>query len=422
MKLEFEKKGNWILPTEGTLGNKAKNLLDNATAIKACQLKIPRSLVIPYEYLQAVDKPAKFTLEQIDRYFPEWLRVAVRSNAPDEDLIRRNPGQYVSEDLWHEDRDYALALIDKVMDSYNGRIPRMLRIHQGLEEKAMCLLIQDIVSDTPGDYDAVSVGCFSDIGELALLTVSDPDYGLETMTKEPVRTYKVDKNGSILGPHESSEELPAKRLRKLADSLPKTEGKGWEIEYVGIKGGIYVVQTTPIEKHKKIDFSNTEDNLLNCVGVLGINEISAEGILYVVSAPDMEMLSRFDASHKNYCLATVHPNLQIGSDFLHHFSNAAVVVDVTVGFWIKRPFAPHVRQWMREGRVALAGTFSSKYNLNHILTSDTSGLRSMGEKLRYSPIKLRVKADELLGKGTIELEGEMKPFVPLDIYLESLEK
>jgi hypothetical protein len=417
MKLEFKEKGNWILPKEGNLGNKAKNLLDNTPVIEACQLKVPRSLVIPYEYLQAVDNPTIFTLEQIDRYFPEWLRVVVRSNAPDEDLTRRNPGQYVSEDLWHNDRDNALNLINRVIKAYNIRIQKMLRRCEGLEEKAMCLLIQDLVSNTPGEFDVTSVGSFNDIGDLAVLTFNYPDLGLEAMTGIPLKEYKVDKQGRISEEHSESEQLIAERLRKLADSLPRKDKKGWEIEFVENKEGIYVVQTTPISKKEGFRVKRIENSIFAPIEFIGIGEIYCDGILYVDDFPELEELYRFNNTHRNYCVATDHAWISTVGDnidnpntynLIYHISNAGALLDI--GGEMAKEFSVHLKQWMREGRAAMKGIF------------DSSLIQLPSGHGFYSPTKLIVRADELENQGNVEVVGEIKPFVPLDQYLESLEK
>ena len=83
-----------ILPEEGTLGNKAQNLLNNTPAIKGQGLNIPRSLVIPFEYFKSVGDPYDFILAQVDKYFPNWKRTVVRSSAPEEDIDFRFPGQF----------------------------------------------------------------------------------------------------------------------------------------------------------------------------------------------------------------------------------------------------------------------------------------------------------------------------------------
>ena len=160
MKIDFIEKDNWILPIKGNLGNKAKNLLENSQIIKECDFKIPRSLVIPYEYLQTSKNPEEFTLRQIDKYFPDWKKILVRSNAPDEDLNFRVPGLYISEYIYYKDREYALVLINDVIESYNNHKPKLIRKQLGLEERAMCILAQENISNTEEIFDVNYSGFF----------------------------------------------------------------------------------------------------------------------------------------------------------------------------------------------------------------------------------------------------------------------
>jgi len=105
MKHEFKQEGNWILPVEGTLGNKAKNLYENREMIDMLDFKMPRSLVIPYEYMR-FEGAFYYMIDWMQEHFPGHKKVVVRSNAPDEDVGYREPGKYVSrilEDI-HDNR------------------------------------------------------------------------------------------------------------------------------------------------------------------------------------------------------------------------------------------------------------------------------------------------------------------------------
>ena len=178
MQSLFIKEENWILPVQGTFGNKARDLYNNHPIIVANGAKVPKSLVVPFEYLKNARDPKAYTLELIDKYFPNWLRILVRSNAPDEDVGLRFPGLYTSEHLWHTDRSYATALIDRVIASYNRDAAKTRRSQLGLPELGMCLLIMEPVTNTPGEFDANYAGCFSDIGELGVLTFNNPKRGV----------------------------------------------------------------------------------------------------------------------------------------------------------------------------------------------------------------------------------------------------
>ncbi len=421
MELGFTEKDEWILPNQGTLGNKAKNLLDNSPAIKAHDFKIPHSLVIPFEYLRAVDDPEQFTLEQIDKYFPGWLRVAVRSNAPDEDKNARIPGQYVSEYIWHKDRWYAKSLINNVLESYDMPSARLRRKQLGLKNLGMCLLIQDIISNTPGKFDAFYVGVFSDIGESALLSFGNPSSGLEAMMQKSLEEYWVDSNGYTEEAESKGLEELAPRLRKLADCLPLIEGKGWEIEFAGNRDGDYVLQTTPIFKSKRLDIPDSVENIFDCIAVVGTGKVITEGILYAPFHPSIEELVKFDTTHQNYCLVTAHSNIVphgTSRHILNYLANPAAIIDIKDVFFEDHPYSIHIKQYMREGRVALAGKFNNEFS-NALVGDEEYHLRRSWDNKRYreviySPTKLFVKANEMSQKGSIALaDGKIHDFVPI---------
>ena len=172
MNPKFKEKGNWILPEEGTLGDKAKNLLDNTPVIEAQGLKVPRSLVIPWEYANTAD--VYTILDWISQYFPDTPKVAVRSDTPDEDFGGRTPGLYVSKAIIHGNRRECYDPIGKVLASYNQPNARQRREQLGLEEKAMGLLVQEFVK---GSY----AGFFSDIGDLGIFGLVDPENEMNAM-------------------------------------------------------------------------------------------------------------------------------------------------------------------------------------------------------------------------------------------------
>jgi len=416
MEINFTEENEWILPIEGIRGNKSSNLRSNTDAIKKVDLMVPRSLVIPHEYLRAVENPGNFTLDQIEKYFSNWIRMFVRSDSPDEDMNSRFPGQYVSEHLWHEDRDYWEGFIDNVLESYNKPSAKMRRKQSGLGELGMGLLIQVPVSNTLGEFDASYSGAFSDIGELALLNFTDPTKGLDAMQTSPLKKYWVDVKGVIQEEHTEKEANIAQRLRSLTESLPYIEGKGWEIEFVRNQDGTYVVQTTPVVKRERVVIPEDVENIFDSIAVVGTGEVITDGILYVPPTADLDELLRFDLNNSNYCLVTIHNNIALGNkiNILEYLTNATAIIDVG-RHWPGRPYAPHVEQHMREGRVALAGTFNNEFR--HMLVNDHTYFRLSNEDARgviYSPTRLIVKTDEISQKGTVALaDGKVYDFVPI---------
>ena len=427
METGFVEKDDWVLPTSGTIGNKSRNLLENRSVILGEGLKILRSLTIPWEYLKAASHPEEFVMEQIDRYFSGWKRMLVRSDAPDEDLRRRFSGQYHSDYLWHEDRgpDTSEFFIRRVLKSYNHCTAKIRRSQFGLPEKGMGLLIQPPVSNSPDClFDADYSGCFSDIGELALLTFTSPQNDVDAMQLEPYRKYWVDQKGGLLSePTTSDDPVIAQRLRKLVGSLPPIEGKGWEIEFLQNREGLYVVQTTPVRKSRKVVVPDTIDSIFDAVEVVGTDEMLTSGILcvpylsYSISEvidgnrkEELERLIRFDAAHEDYCLVTVHHNLtrdDLSPNLLQYVMNPSVIIDLETDFI--REFAPHVEQFLREGRVAVAGSFNDRSKLRDLRSLLLRG--TIDPKLSYSPTPLLVRTDEATKKAHIGLaDGKVKKF------------
>lgn len=428
MEINFLEKDDWIIPVSGTVGNKSKNLLANHAVILRHGLKVPRSLTIPWEYLKATQCPEGFVLEQIDRYFPGWRRMVVRSDAPDEDMRRRFSGQYASEHLWYKDRgpDASDIFIRRVLDSYNCRTAQIRRSQQGLQEKGMGLLIQPPVANSPDSFDADYSGCFSDIGELALLTFTQPDNDVEAMQLEPYRKYWVDGSGELQSePVTSDDPAIARRLRKLVGSLPAMEGRGWEIEFLQNKEGLYVVQTTPVRKSRRVVVPDTIDSIFDAVEVVGTDEMLAEGMLYVpplrhpvseaeykANAEVLERMIKFDAMHANYCLVTEHNNITVdplSPNILQYVMNPSVVIDLET-FFI-REFAPHFAQFLREGRVAVAGSFNDRTKLSDIHSLLPRDRDIMNWALSYSPTPLVVRTNEATQKAHIGLaDGKVRKF------------
>lgn len=381
MARDFVDRGAWILPTEGTMGNKSTNLHANTAAIESAGGKVPRSLAIPYEFLQ--DSGAyQFMLEQIDRYFPGWKRVFLRSDAPDEDTGYRFPGLYETETLWHNDKNLSYYLFERVIKSYHSRQAQVRRRHFGFKEQGMGILVQPEISNT-GNLDADYAGSFSDIGELALLTLNDPKYGERAMISPPQARIWVD----------GSESGLAGSLRKIADSLPKLSGKGWELEFVKNKEGLYIVQTTPILKHERIDIPENSESMFYAKEAIGTGRIVANGILLLLNNYGREDMSDFNKEHGNYCVIGHHRLFLKGGEFLHSFFNASIIIDLyDPGYEAGNPLSAHMRQYMREGRVAVKGRFKEGAMPSH----DPS-------TVSYSSSHIEVIADEISNRAVVNL-------------------
>lgn len=422
MRTDFIERGNWILPVEGTLGNKAQNLHNNTATIREAGFKVPRSLVMPFEYLAAKEDQAQLVLETIDRYFPGWTMALVRSNSPDEDVGLRFPGLYRSEHIWHKDRDYAAVKLEEVTRSYSDLAAVARRAQFGLPELGMCLLIMEPVTNTPGSFDASYAGCFSDIGELAILTFTNPKSGLEAMLTRPEKRLRIDKNGQHVdgippNGFTTQEYDLGRRLRILADNLPQIQGKGWELEFVGNQDGDYIVQTTPITKKARIIIPEKIDNIFEAESIVGTGEFSSNGILYVPFAYDYNQVMEFDRLHANYCLFADPANFMLGHSVLRFLLNPSVIISLKYNYTHDIPFPQHVQQYMREGRIAMDGDFTNpnfsniQLKLGRWINDGKTG--DIVHSLAYSPTKLFVAGDEFSQKGVVSLAGEPHHFTLL---------
>ena len=452
MELTFTEQGEWVLPTQGTLGNKAQNLLDNTPVIKKHGLLVPRSLVIPFEYLQAVDDRPQFVLEQVDRYFPGWELVIARSNAPDEDLKSRFPGIYKSQAFFnttdrHPDADNIIQAesINEVLNSYNKHSARLRRERLGLEHLGMCLLLQELVEGTTHE------GSFSDIGELALLTLTNSTKGSGGMSYEELMSYEeelrkewVDSKGRIKGNwihnlrgyvhlNLREEDRLARKLRNLTNALPYTKGKGWEIEFAGNKEGTYVVQTTPVGKREPICVPDNQATIFDTETVLGTGKVTTDGILYAPSNPSTDELVRFDVDHAGYCLLTEPDNLGKmgfktrkgkGSHILEYLLNPLAILNLKkiseqesgARGEAYYQFGPHIETHMREGKVALAGEFQNELGDMLYAAIKTYSVKDEDQwvtPLLHSPTTLVLTANERSQRGSVAVVGKVHDFVPL---------
>ncbi len=401
MNIGFIDDGRWIMPVEGTIGNKSRNLYNNSGVIEACSFKIPRSLVIPFEYLKG-HSPYHFTLEQIDAYFPGWKRIMLRSDAPDEDVMARMPGLYTSEHLWRPDRDSSYFLFERVISSYKNYTAWRARTAFNIPYLGMGLLIQPIVSNTGEDFDADYVGCYSDIGELALLTFNEPKNGERAMEKPPLKRTWVE-DGKLRGKYSARERKLAYNLSLLAGALPEIEGRGWEIEFAAGKDSDFVVQTTPVKKFPAGEELSVPENLesvFECEDAVGKGKrVSHGGILYVPPAATLEEFAQFDRSYKDYFVVCSHLAIIGQEKVLYMFQNATGLIDMGHIF-LRNAFPAHTGQLIREGKVAVLGDFKERFD--------------WPSEPAFSPTMAVIEADEFKGLGAVYLPwGKFEEFVPL---------
>jgi hypothetical protein len=415
------------------MGNKGRNLGDNTQLIEASGFKVPRSMDVPHEYIQdARGNIDDFILELFDRFFPDWKRLVVRSNDSDEDLKGRNPGMYTSDEVWHKDREFVSFPIGRVLDSYYSLQARSVRAAQGLEKKRMGLLVQEPVTNDKERYypsDVNNSGSFSDMGEYYQFTLTDFSEGLKAMQRPALGEFRIRKDETYTGEHQELVE----GLIRLTESLPKRDGKKWELEFVTNDDGTYIVQTTPIAEQGIVFIEENESTIFMPSYVVGIREVETEGIVYTPFFTQrrgpLSLLSGFNETHQNYCVATVHALLKSNQGALYeiggrykvqfnitdHIHNASALLDITLGLTGGHDFAPHLKQWMREDRVAMLGRWTIEM-FEKLLVSDDFGFRGTGGIL-YSPTRLRLKADEYLEKGVVQVVGDIMPFIPLEQYM-----
>ncbi len=436
--LDFVERDGWILPTEGTLGQKASNLKANTEAIKAAGFSIPRSMVIPFEYLDAVDKDPIFVINNINTHFPNLEVVIVRSSAPDEDLVTRIPGQYDSAALYRW-KPSGKHTIENVIKSYNLPAAARKRAAFGMPEKGMSLLIQEPVSRIRDPFYPDYLGCYTEIPNGALLTFNNPTAGVDSMKSEPFKKDWINSDGTLREPtREPWVGTLAEKLTQLAHSLPSLPRKGWEIEFVGVDSTTYIVQTTPVAKSIAPDLSHAQpaenifslrkarltgnngeplyDDLLSMDPVIGTGEVNTNGILFV---PDRDFsvnsLVEFDSMHQNYCLITRHIVLSYLAfrykSPLEFITRHLAHLDLIPNYWEqgKRPFSSHFAQSLREGRVMLGGRFpkSIEPRLQYLEGIDKG-------PMLYSPARLHIRADEFSQQAHVQLlDPEKLTFSPV---------
>ena len=396
-----ETEDGWILPLKGTWGTKAKNLYNNRNIILSQGLMIPRSMPYPYEYLQEADGTFNRVLDSIQRYFPDSPNIAIRSSSPDEDAFGRTPGFYRSHSSYLPDRRRTFFDLESVIESYKS--PRALerRKRLGLEERGMSLLVQGLIPDI------TESGCFSDWGEKAQITFTDYRAGIDAMQRPSKAQFYVDSQGEILSDSNptSDQQGLAKVLRKLTDNLPALKDKGWETEFVANNKGVYTVQTTPIEKKRRFEVIPTEDNIFMNIAVLGTGMFRSQRIIWVPwiivrNDESRDLIRKIDSQNKDYCLILVHENLNWEVRLLNEIQNANVILDITRGFWEGHPFAPHVEQYMRESRTAIAGIFLG--DLEKVFPARLA-FRKYRTPILVSDSKLEVQTDEVEQKANVRL-------------------
>ncbi len=406
----------WMLPNKGSLGEKASNLLENATCIKSQGFFIPRSLVIPCEYYQQLGR-IFYLLDDIQEVFGKEGRAVIRSNAPSEDRFGREPGLYISEEINLSDRHEACSGIESVLYSYQSERAQKLRREQGIPELGMCLLVQEKIP-------AVYGGCFSDIGEYAILTFVDTSKSVKAMSVPFIVQHRVDSNGEIVDKQETTSysKLIARKLSDLRNSLPLLIPHGWEIEFLANQEDFYIVQTTPIEKKTPFVVERTSDNIFepfNDESVLGTGKFVCRDFLYLPNAVMDNhgvKIAAFEKTHKDYCLVTDHVNVHYANKFRlkpvfedHIFRYAfgySALIDIVQPERMQSPLAAHVQQALRQGKVALAGNFKPEF-MNQLLA------QYVLNKSSYSPTTLEIQADECKQMVNVRMIGNLQQFTCL---------
>ncbi|MBI3036472.1 hypothetical protein HYY73_01775 [Candidatus Woesearchaeota archaeon] len=399
MRIAFERfDKDWILPVEGTLGNKAQNLFANREAIAAAGFRRPEAVVVPWEYLKAAPDPSSFVLSVIDTWLSGWQRVYVRSNAPDEDTDRRIPGLYSTEHIWNEDRAYAETLVERVLDSYGTVVARRSRKMRGVQESEMGLLLERAVSDANVDY----AGSYTEFGDSSKVLFAWPEYMHLTMTRSPMKSYSVT-DGRIQADHTPEEGEIARRLDDLVTRLVHIEGKGWEIEFLVHKGEMYAAQVTPVIMHPQLIMPNGVQSVFEVGQVVGTGDYSLDGVLWTSPFPGeghIQALEKFDSEHANYAVITeklaINSTNRAGGQLFMSLLNARAFLITNI--WRgSSSLASHVEQYLRNTGVALEIRESLDLPLEPA----------------YSPTKLRVVADESSGKGVVILDGSWQPYEKL---------
>ncbi len=409
---------DWVLPVDGTQGNKSRNLFLHRDAARAAGFKRAKAVVVPWEYLKAVQNPAGFVLSTIDEWLPGWKRVFVRSDAPDEDNGQRIPGLYSTETIWHMDRDYAPELISRVIESYDTIWARRSRKMRNVSETGMGLLLERAVNDVNGNL-ADCVGTYTNCDGLAKILFADPREGHKAMIRPPFKDCLVN-NGVIESTevfqeerfdfysgkyvkcgNEIVERIIAQRLSSLVMSLPKQEGRGWEIEFLAWLSDSYVAQITPIVNHPPVKVPDLE-SAFDVKEVVGTGDFTLDGILAVpiLGAHD---LHGFDATHSNYTVLTTFTALSVldGSgarDVLSLLNARAFLIANALYESHHISLAPHVEQYLRNTGVALWISFPGMEHPNFAA---------------YSPTPHGIVADEASGKAVVLLKEPLRPFEPI---------
>ena len=404
VKPDFKQEAMWIIPTGGTWGTKARTLYENTDTILKHGFKVPRSLVLPYDLFRGEGSFFEL-MDAVNEHFCDYEWVAIRSSSPDEDLGGRTPGLYHSKAVQHKKEDEfgrrfeGLDALRYVSDSYFSAQVEGRREMTGLETKGMSFLVQELV---PATYS----GSFSDIGEIGLLTFTDPKHGLESMLRPSLDKLRVDSKGRIVSNRKTStfQQAIAKDLRELASALPDLGEKGWELEFVLNENDKYIVQTTPIRKIPTFDVERTEKNIFNSGDVVGSGVFETKGMLYIPGLDSSFDLRAFDRENEHYCLVTVQPLLMSGNNLniLREIENADVVI--CVPYWISiNPFSAHVEQYIREGeRCAMIGSFTDAF-LKQIGNESLNSEGGFGSGIAYYDIDFKVQADEIEQKSNIEV-------------------
>jgi hypothetical protein len=398
MSDEYKTEDTWTIPVRGTFGSKAENLYKNTETILNGRWKISRSMVIPHEYY-SLQGGIYYMLDDISKCFDNSEFVAIRSSSPDEDLGERTPGLYVSEKVRHHYRREAIDQLQRVLGSYHSNAAKRRREEKGIAETGMSLLVQEWINSECS-------GSFSDLGDSAILTYTDPNAGIESMIKPSLKKMVSDFNGKnniSIDYSNDYDKIWIKRFRELTNSLPQDKDRGWELEFVISKQGSYIMQTTPIKKQPKFEVKETKNNIFHNRDVIGSGIFRTNGILYLPINHELNM-KEFDNNNKDYCLVVAEGVLTSAStrttrNPLLDATNAKVLISVSPSglFSGLDSFAAHAQTYIREKqRCGLVGRFTNEFKES--MSGDF-----VNSKLLYLDTKLLIQADEVEQKANVEI-------------------
>jgi hypothetical protein len=403
----FKNHDQFVLPTSGTIGKKAQNLIDNLDLINRFGFKVPKTLVVPKEYLKdkSIIQIGDYVLNETNNFFPNWDIIYLRSNVENEDSQKREPGKYESVYTVNNwlDSDLDEDIKEEFPDC-NNTFQRDIKIvtQSGLHG----LMVQN-----PAFNPRKSPGYGSVISNFCDISKFSRNYSQmhNSMLSPPDFECWVNSNDPEFKQLDSFQKENILRLDDFLNSLPKKDGKGWEVEFVSdnLISEIYIVQTTPVKKNKMITISTDDLKLSKFFGThtLGSGKFKLDGILYARDIEEnLEYFADFNSKHKGYGLALPHSELSHGNiDLVSRlFSNSAGIFDLIPscsGEISINSMSSHFNQEVRENRFAIRGFFVDE--LHKVNYSDLP---------LYSDSKFIVQANEPTNSSSVNVIGILNEF------------